>query len=414
MGTLWTSWISLRSRALSSRNRTTSEDARRIDQNPTSVLRGLQEALRKGEFKFSLQRGVLQRRKGKDPRPIVVSPVTNRIVQRAILETLQSQAPSTVRRLGDIPIALSTPTSVGGIPGKGASDAVRIISKAIREGATHYIRSDVKDFFTKVPTARLIESIRQQTGDDEFTDLIQDGLAVELENAGDPMVAEWIELFPDGETGIPQGSSLSALCANYLLREFDAELNGEGLTMLRYIDDFVILGASESVVRHAWHTGLEFLDELGLEAHEPSPQKTKAPKGKVSDGFNFLSYRFRAGQIGLSRDVKRRLLTEIDANISAAKRSIQMSLETPRRAEPRFAQALARLDRKIRGWGDSFRDVNQRVEFTQLDDKIMERIRVFIGWYTSRVGDYDSEEKMRGLGVALLGDTPPACGNEER
>ena len=146
--------------------------------HPTSVLRGLQEALRKGEFKFSLQRGVLQRRKGKDPRPIVVSPVTNRIVQRAILETLQSQAPSTVRRLGDIPIALSTPTSVGGIPGKGASDAVRIISKAIREGATHYIRSDVKDFFTKVPTARLIESIRQQTGDDEFTDLIQDGLAV--------------------------------------------------------------------------------------------------------------------------------------------------------------------------------------------------------------------------------------------
>ena len=123
------------------------------------------------------------------------------------------------------------------------------------------------------------------------------------------MVAEWIELFPDGETGIPQGSSLSALCANYLLREFDAELNGEGLTMLRYIDDFVILGASESVVRHAWHTGLEFLGELGLEAHEPSPKKTKASKGKVSDGFNFLSYRFRAGQIGLSRDVKRRLLT---------------------------------------------------------------------------------------------------------
>ena len=156
MRTLWTSWLLLRSRALHSRNSKTLEDARRMDQNPTGILRGLQEALRKGEFEFRLQRGVLQQRKGKNPRPLVVSPVTNRIVQRAILETLQDQAPSTVRRLGDLPVALRTRTSVGGIPGKGASDAVRIISMAIRAGATHYIRSDIKDFFTKVPTARLI------------------------------------------------------------------------------------------------------------------------------------------------------------------------------------------------------------------------------------------------------------------
>ena len=204
MRTLWASWISLRSRALNSRNPKTSEDARRIDQNPTGVLRGLQESLRKGEFRFRLQQGVLQQRKGKKPRPIVVSPVTNRIVQRAILETLQDQAPSVIRRLGDIPNALRTRTSVGGIPGKGASDAVQLISAAISSGATHYIRSDIKDFFTKIPTARLIQSVRRQTGDDDFAHLIQTGLKVELENASDPMVSEWIDLFPNGEIGVPQ------------------------------------------------------------------------------------------------------------------------------------------------------------------------------------------------------------------
>ena len=41
--------------------------------------------------------------------------------------------------------------------------------------------------------------------------------------------------------------------------------------------------------------------------------------------------------IGLSREVNKRLLTEIDDNISAAKWSIQMSLKTLRRAAPRFA-----------------------------------------------------------------------------
>ena len=406
MRTLWTSWISLRSRALNSRNPRTAEDARRIDQNPTGVLRGLQESLRKGEFRFRLQRGVLQQRKGKKPRPIVVSPVTNRIVQRAILEILQDQSPSVIRRLGDIPDALRTHTSVGGIPGKGASDGVQLISAAISAGATHYIRSDIVKFFTKVPTARLIQSIREQTGDDGFAHLIQTGLKVELENASDPMVSEWIDLFPNGKIGVPQGSSLSAFCANYVLRRFDVGLNGPNLTTIRYIDDFVILGDLESAVRAAWVHALDFLDELGLEAHMPEFGSTKASQGKVSDGFDFLSYRFHQGQIGLSRDAKKRLLQDIDAEIRAAKRSIQTSWTEPRRAEPRVAQALVHIDRKVRGWGDSFRDINQWVEFTQLDEKIMERMQAFIGWYTSRVGQHNGKEKMRGLGVALLGDTP--------
>ena len=406
IGTLWNSWISLRSRALHSRHKITAEDARRIDQNPVGVLRSLHEALRRKEFRFGLQRAVLQQRESKNPRPIVVSPITNRIVQRAILETLQDQRSSAIKRLGDIPIALRTPTSVGGIPGKGASDAVRLISGAINGGAGFFIRSDIKDFFTKVPTVRLIQAIRQQTGDDEFAELVEAGLAVELENATDPVVAEWRWLFPDGETGVPQGSSLSAFCANYVLRELDAQLNVPGLTMVRYIDDFVILGPSQTEVRAAWDLAESILGDLGLEAHRPVQGRSKASLGTVAVGFDFLSYRFRNAQIGLSRDVKKRLISEIDADISIAKQSIQASLKTPRRAEPRFAQALVSLDRKVRGWGDSFRDVTQRVEFAQLDDKIMERVRAFIGWYSSRVGDLEQSDKMRGLGVALLADTP--------
>ena len=321
MGTLWKSWISIRARALHSQNKQTAEDARRIDQNPSGVLRALHEELRRKEFRFALQRAVLQKRKGKNPRPIVVSPVTNRIVQRAILEMLQDQRPSSIRRLGDIPTALHTPTSVGGIPGKGASDAVRLIKNAINDGANFFIRSDIKEFFTRVPNNKLITSIRQQNNDDDFADLVESGLAVELENAADPIVAEWRWLFPDGETGVPQGSSLSAFCTNYVLREFDKRLNGPGLTTVRYIDDFVILGKSQDAVDGAWLKAEQILGHLGLQAHCPISAGKKASRGNVGDGFDFLSYRFRNTKIGLSRDVKQRLISEIVAEIASAKKS---------------------------------------------------------------------------------------------
>jgi len=251
MSTLWTSWVAIRSKAIHSGNRVTREDARRIDQNPLRILRGLQESLRDGSFEFALQRGILQRRPGKKPRPIVVSPVTNRIVQRAILETLQSDSRAIKARLGVVTSVLSTPTSVGGIKGRGSQDAVRLLRQAIDNGATHFVRSDIRDFFTGVPTRDLLEHMRRETKDDEFVDLVREGLKVELANANDPSVRVWLSLFPDGEVGVPQGSSLSAFCANYVLREFDQRLNGRGVTTVRYIDDFVILGPSETAVAGA-------------------------------------------------------------------------------------------------------------------------------------------------------------------
>lgn len=404
--TLWGAWISIRSKAIQSPNRKTAQDARRIDQNPQGTLRRIQEELRSGVFEFAPQKGVLKRRDGKKPRPLVISPVVNRIVQRAILDTIQSKKPSIKNRLGSISIVLDTPTSVGGIPGKGSGDAVRLIRKAIECGASHFIRSDIRDFFTRVQTRKLIETIREITGDGEFADLIRRGLSVELENADDPIVSEWRSLFPDGTTGVPQGSSLSAFCANFVLRDFDTALNQNGTVMVRYIDDFVILGPSDTSVQAAWSLAISILDGLKLEFHEPVPRGDKASLGAIGDGFEFLSYRFRGRQVGLSRKAKSSLIANVDMVISSGKRSIGKSLSQPRRAETRFAQVLVDIDRRVRGWGDSFREVDQRLEFKQLDDKISERIKGFVGWYSQHTKSRPPEEKMRALGVALLHDTP--------
>ena len=140
--------------------------------------------------------------------------------------------------------------------------------------------------------------MRQATKDDEFVDLVREGLKAELANANDPSVRVWLSLFPDGEVGVPQGSSLSAFSAYYVLREFDQRLNGRGVTTVRYIDDFVILGPSEASVARAWRTGEAILKSMRLEVHRPTPGGAKASLGRVSDGFDFLSYRWSCRGVG--------------------------------------------------------------------------------------------------------------------
>lgn len=349
---------------------------------------------------------MLSPREGKAPRPLVVSPIKNRIVQRAILDTLQCQKQSIKRRLGTIPTVLDTPTSVGGLPGRGSPDAVRLIRGAIASGARSYVRSDIKDFFTGVQTAALICDIRKTTCDDEFTNLIEAGLQVELANAERPDIREWFRLFPDGTTGVPQGSSLSAFCANYVLQDLDRELNGGTLTMVRYIDDFVILGPDDSAVADAWDKTQKILRSANLEVHEPVPGGKKASSGAVIDGFEFLSYRFRGKQVGLSRDAKAKLVSSVAAVVTRTKKSIAGRTNEPRRAENRLAQGIVEIDRLVRGWGDSFRDVDQRLEFKQLDDKVSNQVRELLGWYADHINKLDPPQRSRALGVALLHDTP--------
>lgn len=411
--TLWLAWISIRSKALRSPNQETRASAIAIDENPYNTLLALQRQLGSGTFRFEPQKGALKSRKGKKPRPLVISPLNNRIVQRAILDTLQSNKPSIRGHLGSIPDVLYTPTSVGGIPEKGSSNAVHLIRGSIAAGATHFVRSDIKDFFTRVNTAQLIATVQKISGDAEFAKLLEDGLRVELANADQPSIREWIYLFPDETLGVAQGSSLSTFCANFVLRGLDNALNNNGLVMVRYIDDFVILARSRAAVMRGWSTAKKILSELNLEVHDPLQNDEKASIGHVSQGFDFLSYQFSSNGVGLSRPAKASILEKVDQTVSGGKRSISESLEEKRRTERRFAQSLVEIDCQLRGWGDSFRDVDQRVQFKQLDEKISSKVGNFVGWYSRQTRDRDAREKMRALGVALLYDTPTPVAPDE-
>ena len=372
-------------------------------------IRELQRALRAGRFKFAPQHGVLKRERSKpgkpkkDPRPIVVAPIGNRIVQRAVLDICQSDERKVSRRLGLLPKIIATPTSVGGLPGRGVPEAVALISGAITNGARWFVRSDLKKFFQTIPKPRVEEFLRANISDTRFVDLFMQALATELDNEDE--VREHIQLFPLRDVGVPQGSSLSALCANIVLSELDAELNGRGIVMVRYLDDFVILGRSKKAVLKTWNRAVAILKSLGMECHDPNAGTGKAAMGEVANGLEFLSFHIDDKHIYPSTGACIEFMNDLHDTIRDAKKAISAVKDEPRRAEPRFVQSLVLLDRKIRGWGDAFRATTMRLLLAQLDAKIDKILAEYLSWF-SRVRRGRSMTHQRRLtGIALLIDT---------
>lgn len=405
---LYKAFAIVRNNVNASGRNTFKAEVKEISANPIPLLKRIQTQLQKRQFIFERQHGVPKSKPSGNPRPIVVAPINNRIVQRAILNILQSEDANIASRLGAIGDALRTPTSVGGVPKRGVSYGINLVKKAVRHGATHYLRSDIREFFTKIPKAQIVDFVHNQTGEAEFAALLGQAMATELENEDE--IKEWLHLFPLEEIGVPQGSSLSAFAGNVVLRDFDRCLNERNITTIRYIDDFVILGQSEKAVRGAFCSAINILKALDMTAYKPDEHTDKSKVGAVADGFDFLGCSIKANGVMPSKTAKHNFLRDIRHTLNVGGQAIQNfgTADNKRRAEETFVQVLARVDRKIRGWGDAFSFANDRLPFHQLDDKISQLLKEFFERHRSnfiKSTDFD-DKKRRALGVALLKDTP--------
>ena len=286
-------WLHVRPRLEKSKDAKIRLGAAEFGSNVYKSISNLQRQLRNGSFVFEQQTGILKRRSSKrgepkkDPRPIVVAPAKNRIVQRAILNTCQSEDRIVQRKLGKLLTIIRCPTSVGGLPGRGVPEAISQITAAMRGGATWYVRSDLKNFFQAVPKIAVKKFLDQHVRFEKFNRLFMDALATELANEDE--VRELLQLFPTGPIGVPQGSALSALCANIVLSDFDAEFNRRGIVTIRYLDDFVMLGKGRRATEAAFRAAEILLAENRFECHDPFKGHTsKASSGSTQTRFEFF------------------------------------------------------------------------------------------------------------------------------
>jgi retron-type reverse transcriptase len=369
-------------------------------------IRKLQMELRKGTFLFERQRGVAKRKKGEPGkiRPIVVAPVRNRIIQRAILDVCQMQDAAVRKHLGEIPNVVNSAQSFGGLPGRAVPQAIDAVQAAISEGKLHYVRSDLKKFFVNIPKPLIRKFLNASISDKQFVQLFMDALETELDNEDE--VREWLRFFPTEDKGIPQGSALSALCANIVLLDFDRRMSGRSIVTIRYLDDFVILGPSELKVSKAWVSATKLLAAVNLECHDPADRKAdKAGKGHADSGFAFLGYFISRSQVRPTDKACEAIVKEVEKILRGSRRH-GMKADDTADTKP-FAIALGLISLKVKSWADAFNRTTDRLAFARVDDRIDQLLNDHFAWIERKRQKFNARSFRTLLGVAAASEAKP-------
>lgn len=300
------------------------------------------------------------------------------------------------------------PTSFGGIKdieeGRSVRQAVKMVYRSVMNNGKWYIRSDISDFFTRIPKEIVLGKIAEFIPDSKFNALLKDAITVELENLA--MLEANKELFPIHDIGVAQGCCLSPLIGNILLHDFDTDMNGRSIICIRYIDDFLIIGPSRKKILSAFKNAVKFLAKLGLSAYDPLQHSSKAECGETRKRFEFLGCDILPGFIRPSRTSRKRLLEKIvelfgnSARLMSSPQELSLKKMT-------VIETLTDVNNIIKGWGNEYSFCNDRAVMEYLDKKI----DVLLKQYFARIRSakkllrQDPMEMRRLTGIHLLVDS---------
>ena len=392
-------WRQVRANSERSQSTEIREESRAFDKATSRNLKSIQSRLSRASFVFKPAKGITIRRKGKKPRPIVVAPVESRIVQRALLNIVQ-EVPA-------IKSELTAGFNFGGVPGHGFG-VPAAVAKAIRTMGEngYFIRTDIKSFFVDIPRATAVEAILAHIEDKQFGDVFRK--ATETELADMAKLGEDAKLFPLEQAGVAQGSALSPLLCNYLLRDFDRLMNERGITCIRYIDDFIIFAKNKSTAFKALDGAIKILKELGLEAYNPkNPEHaSKAEHGPTSGPIEFLGCEITLKRVRPLRSkvqsLYERVETIFDDCLSALSNPESAALSTDGRQT--FAGAIAAASNVIRGWGNTYSFCSDDQLMRNIDFELDTKLANFETKFSSRIKRMSKIDRRRVIGLFLVND----------
>ncbi|MCK1434152.1 reverse transcriptase domain-containing protein [Bradyrhizobium sp. 15] len=389
---------------------------RHYDDTWLSNLEQIGKRLRSGTFRFDGEQGItIPKGKGKGLRPVVMAPISNRIVRRAILEVLQGYGSDNSRKswqgVRAVRQIMETRTSVGGIKDRGVPHGLSLVDEAVRSGKTWFVRSDIKNFFTRIPLLQVNKFIVAAVADREFAHIFQSALATNLTNRAELEERKHFKLFPDEDVGVAQGSALSALAANIALRSFDERMNDRGIVCVRYIDDFIMLGASRAKVGAAYTAAREHLAGLGMDVYDhadhPARRAGKFDEGNIYDGTDVLGYRVSGSSRQPSAAAMQAFRKKCDVIVEQAKKQMRLAAsgQAPSNGQG-YHQAMVMLHKTVRGWSQAFRHTTANQVFQSLDREIDRRIEDLRAFALTLTQGATPQSRRRVMGIQLLGETP--------
>lgn len=390
-------WNQVRANATQSPSNDTRAEAKAFELDATSKLKSIQSRLAKESFVFKPSKGLTL---GIKNRPVVVAPIESRIVQRAILDTIQA--------IPEVKQILHTGFNFGGIdgPGYGVQAAVaKAVGECQKDG--YFIRTDIKSFFVDVPRNEAAQRLAAHfSHDPAFKKLFDSAIKTEIIETA--RLDGLMGLFPLADAGVAQGSCLSPLLCNYLLHDFDMSMNARNVVCIRYIDDFILFAPNKKAAQQAFDSGLVMLGKLGLKAYNPfdPADVKKAEHGRSSHGFNFLGCEIMPTSVRPSKEKQQELIESVKTlydNCIKSMKDPQAAVDSANQILSFAGTALA-ASRTVRGWGNSYAFCSDDRLMMSLDIELDKQLIDFRKRFTQATATFSPAMRRRALGVFALSD----------
>lgn len=302
-------------------------------------IEDLAEQLRGGTYRpRRVKRVHIPKPGSRELRPLGIPTVRDRIVQTALRNVIE---PIFERDFAE--------HSYGFRPNRGCKDALRRVDALLKAGYNHVVDADLKSYFDTIPHTPLMERMGHKIADGCVLKLIE---AFLMQGVMDGLET-WTPT-----AGSPQGAVISPLLSNAYLDPLDHMLAEQGVEMVRYADDFVILCRSEVEAHMALERVQAWTAEAGLTLH---PDKTRIVNAN-QEGFDFLGYHFERGR-RWPRDKSLRKIKDA------------IRIKTPRKHGHSLKVIIASVNQTTRGWFEYFKHTSYTTVFRSLDGLARRRLR---------------------------------------
>jgi RNA-directed DNA polymerase len=294
-------------------------------------LQDLSDRLKRGAYRAKPVRRVFIPKADGRQRPLGVTALEDKIVQRATVEVLNAIYETDF--LG---------FSYGFRPGRSQHNALDALYAGLLTRKVNWVLDiDIRGFFDAIEHEWLVKFVEHRIADRRVVRLIQKWLNAGVLEEGKRMRVE---------EGTPQGGSASPLLANiYLHYAFDLwvhawrqkQAHGD-VIVVRFADDIVIGFQSKSDAERFWAELIERLRKFGLELH---PEKTRllefgpfAAENRRRRGqgkpetFNFLGFTHICGKKrsnGRFTVVRQTIRKRLQAKLGEVKAELRRRMHEP-------------------------------------------------------------------------------------
>jgi RNA-directed DNA polymerase len=336
-------------------NQTVEMFERHLEEN----LGKLSQSLKDGSYRPQAVRRVWIPKPGStEKRPLGIPTVRDRVVQAALRHVME---PIFERDFAE--------QSYGFRPNRGCKDALGRVDQLLKADYSWVVDADLKSYFDTIPHDQLLERVREKVSDGRVLELLRAYLTQKVLET----TKSWT---PEG--GTPQGAVISPLLSNLYLDPLDQQMAQQGVEMVRYADDFVILCRSQGEAAAALEQVRQWAEQAGLALH---PVKTRIVDATERGGFDFLGYHFERGMKWPREKSLRKFKDTIRAKT--------------RRSHGQSLKAIVKdVNGTLRGWFEYFKH-SHRSTFRPLDAWVRMRLRSILRQRQGKTGHGRGSDHQR-------------------